>query len=122
MAMDVFGNPTRAAIFSYLNEHPGSYFGEILSSVGPGLTKPATADKPARPMTRQNFAGHLKVMVESGVLKTDLTDEERNRPQRPRYYVDVERTDAVIQAWIEHVEHFRDRLRPGSGVQSGERK
>ncbi|PPF11955.1 ArsR family transcriptional regulator [Rathayibacter rathayi] len=114
VATDVFGNPTRAAIFEYVNEHPGCYFGELLGDVAPTLTKPAEDGKPERKMTRQNFAGHLKVMVDAGVIVTDLPEEERNRPQRPKYFVDAERTDAVIQAWIEHVEKFRTR--PAAGT------
>lgn len=101
MAYEMWGNPVREALYGFVRENPGLFFGEIYSGFRPT----------AQGITGQNFpeaslVRHLHKMRALGVLSIDLP-EDRARGRSPRYYPQPDVADALIDVVMERINAWR---------------
>lgn len=87
-AIQVLGSSARMEILRFVGENPDSFFGAIREAL-PGLAS-------------SSLVGNLRVLVDLGVLTTDLLPEER-RGRSPRYSLSRERLRGLTESWFTYV-------------------
>lgn len=105
VAMDIWGNPVRARLFEYIRSHPSQFFGQIYAA-----TRSDIEAVTGKNFSEPNLSRHLRAMREAGVLTIDLP-EDMTRGRTPRYDVDEERADELIDKVAEFVDGYRKRGR-----------
>lgn len=103
--MEIWGNPIRAHLFEYIRTNPDLVFGQIYEGFR-GTAELLTGKN----FIPQNLARHLRVMRQSGVIKTSLPDNLL-QGRSPQYAVDAEKSDAMIDAVVSFVDGYRSQSR-----------
>lgn len=104
-AMEIWGNPVRARLYDYIRRNPGQFLGQIHAGF-----RSEAEQLTGKNFSEPNLSRHLKIMREAGVLKIDVPPGPL-RGRAPRYEVDPDRSDELIDEVVNFVDGYRNQGR-----------